>query len=119
MYIIHNDHVFNTDRFGAIKFEERNITFYTPDSCGSDNGKAPEFSEDNSIFFFREDNAQRAHKEIVDSLCKGNCIAVRLEEKFGLPGVEKTKEPGLLVEKFYTKSKRSSGRETCRPAEKE
>ena len=99
MYIIQNDHVFNMDRFGAIKFEERNITFYTPDSCGSDNGKAPEFSEDNSIFFFREDNAQRAHKEIVDSLCKGNCIAIRLEERFG-DKADGAHQPELLVERY-------------------
>ena len=96
MYIIQYDRVFNTDCFGALKMDEREIIFYTPGMSG----KVPKSSEDNSIYFFREGNVKAAFGTLIDALCDGQCRAIRLEEKFGLQGVEKTKEPGLLVVKF-------------------
>lgn len=95
MYIIQYDRVFNTDCFGALKMDEREIIFYTQGMSG----KVPRSSEDNSIYFFREDNVKAAFGIIIDALCDGQCRAIRLEERFS-DKADGAHQQELLVEKF-------------------
>ena len=95
MYIIQYDRVFNTDCFGALKMDEREIIFYNP----GESGNKPRSSEDNSIYFFREDNVKAAFGILIDALCDGQCRAIRFEERFG-DKADGAHQPELLVERY-------------------
>lgn len=104
MYVIQYDRIFNTDKFGIIKKDEKEIVFYTPGMSG----KVPRSSEGNSIYFFREENVKEAYGLLIDALCEGCCNAIRLEERFRYDA-DIADQPELLVEKYY----KNGGGKSC------